>query len=51
MRKIIITLGLIAVIGGAVKILGVKDKPTPEQTAGQWCEVFNDERDYYYNEP
>lgn len=46
MRKIIITLALIAVVGAAVNVLGLKDRT--EQTAGQWCEIFNDERDYYY---
>ena len=51
MRKIIIILGLIAAIGAAVNILGLKnsraEQTAAEQTAGQWCETFNEERDYY----
>jgi len=46
MRKIIIILGLIAAIGGAVNVLGLKNWRA-EQAAGQWCETFNEERDYY----
>ena len=46
MRKIIITLALIAAIGAAVNVLGFKDRT--DQAAGQWCEIFNNERDYYY---
>ena len=50
MRKIIIVLASIAAVGVAVSVLGFKDRGV-EQAAGQWCEIFNDERDYYYNEP
>jgi len=45
MRKIIIILASIAAIGAAVNVLGFKDRG---QAAGQWCEIFNEERDYYY---
>lgn len=45
MRKIIIVLASIAAVGAAVNVLGLKDRR--EQAAGQWCEIFNDERDYY----
>lgn len=51
MRRIIITLAAIATVGTAVKLLGLGENPVLEQTVGQWCETFNDERDYYYGGP